>query len=82
MGYLNLPEKVVIPVISPLNALMQDQVKTARSLDMTATKLEDCVLSNLMQGQYTFVFGRPESWLENKTYRDILSCQSFTKIVW
>ena len=79
MGYLNLPEKVVIPVISPLNALMQDQVKTARSLDMTATKLEDCVLSNLMQGQYTFVFGSPESWLENKTYRDILSCQSFYK---
>ena len=66
-------------IISPLIALMQDQVKDLLSKNMTAVNLggeispaqEDAILADAMKGQYQFIYCSPEK-LAQKSFQSFL----------
>jgi len=70
-------------VISPLQALMKDQVDRLQNLGIPAVALIDDVcedaeiLQQVLNGVYTHVFGSPECLLASKSWRSIFSCPSF-----
>ena len=72
-----LPERPVIPVISPLNALIDDQIQSSRELGLEAVKLDESVVQDIKACRYSLIFGSPELWLDNSRYRDILLSRRF-----
>lgn len=65
-------------IISPLKALMADQVKylnglgtqTVRAVALTEQS-DEHLIQQVMDGQFTHVFGSPESFLSRECWRDI-----------
>jgi len=76
---LLLHDPVVI-VLSPLLSLINDQVNSANNscLGITATSLDPKKCNDICTGKFNIVFGTPESWLQNKRWRDMLSNSFFT----
>ena len=72
-----------ILVISPLQALMKDQVNYLQNLCLPAIAVVDEVsedpefIQQIMNGVYTHVYGSPECLLASKTWRDLFSCTTF-----
>ena len=72
-----------ILVISPLQALMKDQVNYLKNLYFPAIAVVDEVSENpkyiqqIMNGLYTHIYGSPECLLASKTWRDLFSCPTF-----
>ena len=72
-----------ILVISPLQALMKDQVNYIQSIYFPAIAVVDEVsedpefIQQIMNGVYTQVYGSPECLLSSKTWRDLFSCPTF-----
>ncbi|XP_078607893.1 ATP-dependent DNA helicase RecQ-like [Branchiostoma floridae x Branchiostoma japonicum] len=62
----------IVIVVSPLVALMEDQVKEASKLGVSAAQLgkDD---KAILDGKVELVFGSPESWLHNKKWREMLA---------
>ena len=64
-------------IISPLVALMQDQVKKLSSLGLQAAYVggnqHSSVLRDIEQGKVTFVFMSPESTLASEKWRNVLA---------
>lgn len=59
------PEPIVI-IISPLIALIEDQIREAGLLGVSAAQLGEGKDSDILNGHYQLVFGSPESWLKEK----------------
>ena len=68
-------------IVSPLKALMQDQVHYLNGLGLKAIALteesEDDVIERVMKGEYSHVYGSPESFLSQDAWRDVFSTSSF-----
>ena len=66
----------VAVVISPLVALMKDQVRRMAERDMTAVYVGDIdadeTVADVCGGQYQLVYMSPEALLTNMTWRDML----------
>lgn len=73
--------KVVI--ISPLQSLMEDQVRYLKSVGLTAIALHDKhsedELKKVEEGTYTYLFASPEKMLSSDRWRKLLSCDVYRK---
>ena len=70
-------ENPLLLVVSPLNALMTDQVTSLRRRGMLAAQIgfsEEGAA--IIQGESTFVYGSPEAMLGNEKRRDFLTSSS------
>ncbi|CAB3987147.1 mediator of RNA polymerase II transcription subunit 34-like [Paramuricea clavata] len=74
----------VLMVISPLKALMKDQVNYLLDRGIPAVAIVDElsadpeIIQQVKNGTYTLVYGSPECFLSSKTWRDIFSDTDFT----
>ncbi|ROL28095.1 ATP-dependent DNA helicase Q-like 3 [Anabarilius grahami] len=64
-------ENPVVIVVSPLVALMENQVKEATEMGITAMQLGVQDEVDITSGRCQLLFGSPESWLLNKKWRDM-----------
>lgn len=68
-------------IVSPLKALMEDQVQYLKSLGFKAIVLseesDNGVIEKVMNGEYLHVYGSPESFLGQEIWRDVFSCTTF-----
>jgi superfamily II DNA helicase RecQ len=68
---------VVVIVIEPLIAIMNEQVSRLTSLGFSATAigkgLDDSQLADIASGKYTFVFSNPETLLGDSCWRNMLT---------
>ena len=66
----------IIVVISPLKALMEDQVRFMKKLGVSAVCVtdqhDDKLVANIVAGEYTHIYGSPECLLTS-TWRGIFS---------
>ena len=73
--------KVVI--ISPLQSLMEDQVRYLKSVGLTAIALHDKhsedELKKVEEGKYSYLFASPEKMLNSDKWRMLLSCDVYRK---
>jgi len=71
----------IIFIVSPLKALMQDQVQYLNDLGLKAIALtedsEDDIIEQVMKGEYSHVYGSPESFLSEDAWRAVFSTSSF-----
>ncbi len=65
--------KVIIVIVSPLVALMDDQVKEAAKLGLCAAQLGVHSERENMEGNFSLNFGSPESWILNPKWRAMLA---------
>ena len=65
--------KPIVVVVSPLVALMEDQVKEAEKLGVRAGQLGVHDDREILDGRLSLVFGSPESWLLNNKWRRMLA---------
>ena len=71
------PNPIVI-VVSPLVALVEDQIKEATKLGLNAKQLGDSAAhTDIIHGRCDLVFGSPESWLTNDKWRDMLGSKVY-----
>ena len=71
------PNPILI-VVSPLVALIADQIKEATKLGLKALQLSDnAAHEDIMHGRCQLVFGSPESWLLNDKWRKMLSSELY-----
>ena len=68
-------------IVSPLKALMGDQVQYLNSLQLKVIALtEDSsedVIERATNGEYSHVYGSPESFLAQDTWKDMFSSTTF-----
>ena len=69
---MGMGEKIVI-IISPLLALMDDQVKEAAKFGLTALQIGEANDNNILNGQCSLVFGTPEAWILGDKWRNMLN---------
>ncbi len=60
-------------IVSPLVALMDDQVKEAAKLGLCAAKLGVHNDREIMEGNFSLIFGSSESWILNPKWRAMLA---------
>ncbi len=65
--------KAIIVIVSPLVALMDDQVKEAAKLGLCAAQLGVHNDREIMEGNFSLIFGSPESWILNPKWRAMLA---------
>ncbi|KAL1005231.1 hypothetical protein UPYG_G00056390 [Umbra pygmaea] len=70
---MGLSENPLVFVVSPLIALMEDQLKEAKKLGLSALQLGEPEQEQIRSGQCQIAFGSPESWLLKKKWRDMLA---------
>lgn len=74
----------IVMVISPLKALMKDQVNYLQHLGIPALAIVDElsadaeIIQQVINGTYTHVYGSPECFLSSKAWRGIFSHSDFT----
>ena len=70
----------IVVVISPLKALMEDQVRHLSTLGLSAACVSDVhddrLVQDIVNGQYTHVYGSPECFLKS-TWRGIFESKKF-----
>ena len=70
----------IVVVISPLKALMEDQVRHLNKLSLSAVCVsdqhDDRLVQDIINGQYTHVYGSPECFLKS-TWRGIFGSKKF-----
>ena len=69
---MGMPGRILI-VICPLLALMEDQIKEAAKLDVTAMQIGVDNDSEILSGKGSLVFGTPEAWILQNQWRNMLS---------
>lgn len=72
----------VVVVVSPLVNLMKDQVKSLRSLGISAVSLSDLEegeAEKVEKALFTVVFGTPQSLLKNERWRKMLPSPVYTE---
>ena len=65
--------KAIVVIVSPLVALMEDQVKEAAKLGLCAAQLGVHNDREIMEGNFSLIFGSPESWILNPKWRAMLA---------
>ncbi len=65
--------KAIIVIVSPLFALMDDQVKEAAKLGLCAAQLGVHNDPENMEGNFSLIFGSPKSWILNPKWRAMLA---------
>ncbi len=65
--------KAIIVIVSPLVALMDDQVKKAAKLGLCAAQLGVHNDPEIMEGNFSLIFGSPKSWILNPKWRAMLA---------
>ena len=74
---------LIIVIISPLLALMQDQVKKLTTLNLRAAfvgaEQEPAVLQDIEEGKFTFVFISPKSTLASQRWRKVLESDIYQR---
>lgn len=73
MGLYNNP---LVVVVSPLLALMDDQVQEAEKLGLKAVQLGKGDPEEIRSGRCQLVLGSPESWL-NREWRDLIASKVY-----
>lgn len=74
---MELSENPLVIIVSPLIALMDDQVKEASNFGITAMQLGSDKLEEIRTGRCQLVFGSPEAWLMQRKWRDVLATKVF-----
>ncbi|XP_060767264.1 putative ATP-dependent DNA helicase Q1 [Neoarius graeffei] len=69
---MGLSENPIVVVVSPLIALMENQVREATALGISAAQLDPDNEALIKRGSFNIVFGSLESWLSGK-WRDMLA---------
>ncbi len=69
--------KAIIVIVSPLVALMDDQVKEAAKLGLCVAQLGVHNDREIMEGNFSPIFGSPESWILNPKWRAMLASTLF-----
>ena len=71
----------IVIVVSPLISLMKDQVSRLTSLGISAICLSDINTESqrrkLENGEFSIVYGSPESWLNDERWRKMLSSEAY-----
>ncbi|KAI8514619.1 hypothetical protein Bbelb_072100 [Branchiostoma belcheri] len=73
-------KKPIVIVVSPLVALIKDQVEKANSLGISAISLLDAKdkdAEDIKKGRYQLVFGIPELWVDCELWGDMLLSDHF-----
>ncbi len=65
--------KAIIVIVSPLVALMDDQVKEVAKLSLCAAQLGMHNDREIMEGNFSLFFGSPESWILNPKWQAMLA---------
>ncbi len=65
--------KAIIVIVSPLVALVDDQVKEAEKLGLCAAQLGVHNDPEIMEGNFSLIFGSPESWILNPKWWAMLA---------
>ncbi len=65
--------KAIIVIVYPLIALIDDQVKEAAKLSLCAAQLGVHNDREIMEGNFSLIFGSPESWILNPKWRAMLA---------
>ncbi|XP_063043616.1 ATP-dependent DNA helicase RecQ-like [Engraulis encrasicolus] len=73
MGLLHKP---LVVIVSPLLALMDDQVQEAEKLGLKAVQLGKGDPEEIRSGRCQLVLGSPESWL-NREWRDLIASKVY-----
>ena len=69
------PHRAIILVVCPLKSLVDSHIRELRNRGISAASLsgeDDVDENNLFKGAYSFVFGSPESFLQNEKWRNML----------
>ncbi|XP_015797640.2 probable ATP-dependent DNA helicase RecS [Nothobranchius furzeri] len=74
---MGLSENPLVVIVSPLIALMEDQVKEASKLGLTAMQLGVHTLKDIRKANCQLIFGSPEAWLMQSKWREMLSTKTF-----
>ena len=78
-------EKNIVIVISPLVNLMKDQVRRLSLLGISATSLSDissaAEIKKVESGEFSIVYGSPESWLGDIRWRRMLASETYKSCV-
>ena len=66
--------RAIILVVCALKSLVDSHIRELRNRGISAASLssEDVDENNLLKGAYSFVFGSPESFLQNEKWRNML----------
>lgn len=75
---MGICENPIVVVVSPLIALMEDQVREATALGISACQLDPDIEALIKRGSFNIVLGSPESWLSGK-WRDMLTDEVYRK---
>ncbi len=74
---MGLSENPLVVVVSPLIALMEDQVKEATKFGLSAMQLGVHKSKDILSGHCQLVSGSPEVWLLQRQWRDMLASRVF-----
>ena len=74
---LGLSENPLVVVVSPLLALMEDQIREATSMGLTAFQLGVHDDAEILNGHPQIIFGSPEQWVMKKKWRGMFSSDVF-----
>lgn len=77
LGKPNANANPVVVVVSPLLALIEDQIKEAGIMGITAGQLGISDDQDIINGKFSIVFGSPESWILNSKWRGMLSSKVY-----
>lgn len=71
-------QKPVVVVVSPLTALIEDQIREATRLGLKAAHLgDDKHHAGILEGEYELVFGSPERFVCEEMWREMLSSSTY-----
>uniref|UniRef100_A0A8C6LNV6 Helicase ATP-binding domain-containing protein n=1 Tax=Nothobranchius furzeri TaxID=105023 RepID=A0A8C6LNV6_NOTFU len=74
---MGLSENPLVVIVSLLIALMEDQVKEANKLGLTAMQFGVHTLKDIRKANCQLIFGSPEAWLMQSKWRKMLSTKAF-----
>jgi ATP-dependent DNA helicase RecQ len=77
LGYTTLQEGGMVLVLSPLNAIIHEQVSFLEQHGIAAGVLGTSKLSDVIDGKFQYIFTSPETLLGKQEHRDMLRTPSF-----
>ena len=89
---LSSKDKSIVIVVSPLNALIDDQINKLKSAGVNCTSLRVCgeevdgafeenILEDLQDGKFELIFTHPEVSVSNRQCRDLFLSAYYQKNV-